>query len=260
MTVVTDTVSVPGRPVIHAVRGGGKSDPPVLLVHGFSVSSSLWISSGWTGALGDAGRAWIAPDLRGHGQSERLPEPADYCTSVLVDDLVRVLDAAQVSRADLVGYSLGGELVLELAIKYPQRARYLVVGGIGRERPIEARDMMSLYDTVARGEVAALNTPGRHMWAAASRGLGADSLALAAFLAGVGASGPVPGVEDLEHPVLLFAGSEDPVASGVKDLAARLPHAELIRLHGHNHNSTLAVPAARKAAIAWLTEGKPSHA
>lgn len=225
----------------------------MLLVHGFSASARLWMRSGWTKALERGGRNWIAPDLRGHGQSERFPTPAAYHTTELVSDLVRVLDAAEVAQADLVGYSLGGELALEFAVAHPERARRLVVGGIGRRRPLDPADTMTLYEAVVRGSTTGVDTAARRMWATASCGADADPVVLAAFLAGIGASGQVQGAEVLGHPVLLFAGTEDPVASGAEELAARLSGAELIRLPGHDHTTAVSDPTAINAGIAWLT-------
>jgi pimeloyl-ACP methyl ester carboxylesterase len=253
--VPTVALAVPGTPALHALCGGRGTEPPVLLVHGFSASSRLWVRAGWIDALEHAGRRWIVLDLRGHGHSERPYGPSAYRTNELVDDLVRVLDAAKVAQADLIGYSLGGELVLELAIAHPLRARRLVVGGIGRRRPLDAADTAALHDELVRGGTPVVESAGRRMWAAAARAPNAEPLALAAFLAGIGASGQLTGCGRLEHRVLLFAGTEDPVASGIEDLAAELRGSELIRLDGCDHSSAIFAPAAREAGVACLRDG-----
>ena len=66
----------------------------------------------------------IAPDLRGHGRSG-YDEPWDLETHVA--DLVETMDALGINRADWVGHSFGGRLVLELAARHPERIRRAVL-------------------------------------------------------------------------------------------------------------------------------------
>jgi lipase len=66
----------------------------------------------------------IAPDLRGHGRSG-YDGPWDFATHVA--DLVETTDALGIERADWVGHSFGGRLVLELAARHPERIRRAVL-------------------------------------------------------------------------------------------------------------------------------------
>jgi len=94
---------------------------PLVLVHG----------------LGDDHRAWrrtlpwlamerrvIAYDLRGHGQTT-LGSP-DGTLAQLAGDLVRLLDALDLARADLCGFSLGGTIVMRVAADHPERVGRLL--------------------------------------------------------------------------------------------------------------------------------------
>ena len=223
-----------------------------MLVHGFSASGRLWHTSGWIQDLERLGRGWIAPDLRGHGRSDRLHDPAAYLTCELVGDLIRVLDAADVEQADLIGYSLGGELAVEFALAHPMRTRHVVAGGIGRRRPLDAEDTAALHRELTAGREPALTSVGRRMWATGCRTRGSDPIALAAFLAGVAASGPIVGYERLEGRVLLFAGSDDPIAAGIEQVHDRIQNAELLRLAGRDHVSAVSALAAREGALTLL--------
>jgi lipase len=71
-----------------------------------------------------AGRRVLAPDLRGHGRSGWEP-PWDLGTHL--DDLRETLDAEGAGRADLVGFSFGGRLALELAAADPGRVARLAL-------------------------------------------------------------------------------------------------------------------------------------
>jgi pimeloyl-ACP methyl ester carboxylesterase len=236
--------------VARSARFGGV---PVLLVHGYSSSHANWEATGWTGALEEAGRDWIAPDLRGHGGSAKPHAPADYRSAVLVDDLVRTLDGAGAERADVIGYSLGGELAVELAVAHPGRVRRLVAGGIGERRPNSPEAAAEVYEHAAAGTEPPVG-PTASMWARASAVPGADPLALAACLAGVSGSPPLRDLDRYGGPALLFAGTADEVATGIESVQHALG-AELLRLEGHVHSSALSAPEARDRVLTFLGSG-----
>jgi pimeloyl-ACP methyl ester carboxylesterase len=233
---------------LHVARSAAGDGVPVLLVHGYSASHEMWTATGWTQALERAGRTWLAPDLPGHGASEKPHEPQAYAVDALVAELASVLDGP----ADVIGYSLGGELALELALAHPERVRRLVVGGIGDRRPNTAEATAALYDSVAAGRQPPAG-PTAAMWARATSSPGADRLALAACLAGVSGSRPVHDLERYPGPTFLFAGSEDPVADGVERLRDGLRGAELLRVEGRDHFTTLTASVAKERAIAFLS-------
>src|SRR5207253_3462856 len=81
--------------------------------------------------LSRAGQRVIAYDLRGHGESEKRYEPDDYVPALMVDDALAVLDAAGAEPATLMGYSMGARIALEIATTRRERARALVLAGIG---------------------------------------------------------------------------------------------------------------------------------
>ena len=91
----------------HRRTGRGK---PLLLVHGLGATSRSWDTI--LPALAES-REVIAPDLPGHGQS---PEEADSGTfEGLARSLEDFLEAEDLAGVDMVGSSLGGRLVLEMA-------------------------------------------------------------------------------------------------------------------------------------------------
>src|SRR5437764_10168527 len=69
-------------------------------------------------------RRVIANDLRGHGQNT-LGSP-DGTLAQLAGDIVRLLDALDLERADLCGFSLGGTIVMRAAADHPDRVRGLL--------------------------------------------------------------------------------------------------------------------------------------
>ncbi|WP_416147805.1 alpha/beta fold hydrolase [Salipaludibacillus sp. HK11] len=69
----------------------------------------------------------ITMDLRGNGRSNHDNQPLTM--ELLADDVVRVLDAAKVKNAVICGYSNGGSIVQETAIRYPCRVRGIILMG-----------------------------------------------------------------------------------------------------------------------------------
>jgi pimeloyl-ACP methyl ester carboxylesterase len=111
------------------VRNPDGAGTPVLLVHGLSSNARLW--DGVAGELAAAGHPVAAVDQRGHGRSDKPDDGYDFAT--LTADLVAVADALGWSDRPMVaaGQSWGGNVVLELAARHPDRlvAAVLVDGG-----------------------------------------------------------------------------------------------------------------------------------
>jgi pimeloyl-ACP methyl ester carboxylesterase len=101
-----------------SVKGTGF---PILCLHGHPGSG--YCMSVFTEHLSKRFQT-IAPDLRGYGNS-RTSVPFDMTDHLL--DLEALLDRLEVDRCLVLGWSLGGILALELAIKYPQRVTGLIL-------------------------------------------------------------------------------------------------------------------------------------
>jgi pimeloyl-ACP methyl ester carboxylesterase len=97
------------------------SGAPVLLLHGglgvHEDMSRQIISLAPTHLV-------IAPDSRGHGRSTDSNEPLSY--SLMADDMVSLLDLLHIARVDVVGWSDGAIIGLELAMRHPERVDKLV--------------------------------------------------------------------------------------------------------------------------------------
>lgn len=219
---------------------------PLLLVMGATYSSAMW----WHAVppLAERHRV-IRFDNRGTGQSQstKVASIADMAA-----DGIAVLDAAGVDAAHVWGVSLGGVVVQELALRYPDRVRSLIVGcsGILSDDKPRAPKWVNLLTylpfkvrmlLLGRGkngsacppELAERNAAILAADRTERRGLAAQQDALRAY--SVSAEQIRAGIT---VPLLVQHGLEDstvPPAYG-EELAATVPHAVLKTYAGAAHN------------------------
>ncbi|MDX8048060.1 alpha/beta hydrolase [Lentzea sp. BCCO 10_0798] len=113
---------VPGETEIFVAWQEWPEDRALLVVHG----GPDWDHSYLRDPLAQLDCQLLLPDLRGCGRSGRVPE---YHPDGVMGDLVRVLDAFDVERADVLGHSYGGMVAQRFAITRPERVRSLIVSG-----------------------------------------------------------------------------------------------------------------------------------
>ncbi len=115
------------------------SGPAVVFIHGLTNDYTLF------GAQRDAfskSYSFVAYDVRGYGQTDRAYDPP-YDIDLLVADLRALLTALGIARATLVGFSLGGLISQQFAIKHPSMvAALVIVDSVGQFSP-ESRTMFS---------------------------------------------------------------------------------------------------------------------
>ena len=102
-------------------RAASAGSPPLLLVHGLADDNRAWRKALPPLALQ---HRVLLYDFRGHGQTSL--GQADGSLGQLAGDLVALLDALDVERAHLCGFSLGGTIVMRTAIDHPERVARLV--------------------------------------------------------------------------------------------------------------------------------------
>jgi pimeloyl-ACP methyl ester carboxylesterase len=123
MTKTTMFAGPFGEIAVHESEGAGQ---PIVLVHGNSCSARAF-SRQLEGPLGASHRL-IAIDLMGHGRSANASDPAAYLLSGHARSLVALLKSRGMEDSILVGWSLGGHILLEAAPDLPG-ARGLMIFG-----------------------------------------------------------------------------------------------------------------------------------
>ena len=116
---------------------------PVLLIHGLGLSGGAWWRT--IDALAPTMRV-ITFDHRGIGQSES-PTYA-YTTEALADDAVSILEDLAIDRVHVYGFSLGGMVAQQVALRHPARVQSLVLGAThsgGRRAALPESEVMAFF-------------------------------------------------------------------------------------------------------------------
>jgi len=124
--IVEQLVDSAGVAINVATAGGGR---PVLLLHGFPDSWKLWTQQ--INTLARNGFRVIAPDLRGHGDSDRPEDVASYRMPLLLSDVTAVLDHFGVAGTAVAGHDWGAALAWNLAFRHPDRVERVAVLSVG---------------------------------------------------------------------------------------------------------------------------------
>jgi len=141
----------------HQDEGQGR---PVMLIHGVGADGSSWDTV--AAALIDSYRV-IRLDLRGHGRSGHIV--GDCSLDDFARDVIDVLDACGVARANIVGFSLGGMIGQAIALQHPERVDRLVllsaVAGRTEEERARIRQRLELLRTQG---VSAISGAAQERW------------------------------------------------------------------------------------------------
>jgi pimeloyl-ACP methyl ester carboxylesterase len=112
--------AVNGLKMYYEVYGSGK---PIVLLHG----SFMNIPLNWAHIIPllAKDRKVIVAEMQGHGRTKDIPRELSY--EAMADDVSGLLKHLKVDSADVLGYSMGGGIAFQLAVRHPEQVRRLVV-------------------------------------------------------------------------------------------------------------------------------------
>jgi poly(3-hydroxyoctanoate) depolymerase len=221
-------LSVYGLRIAARVTGSGD---PVLLLNGMSRPMESWASF----ASGLQRRTVITLDGPGVGASETPVLP--YTMPMLADIAARVLDAAGVAKADVVGYSHGGAIAQQMALSCAARVNRLVLlstsCGLGAV-PGRGRDVIRIMLTPERATPWPKPDPLGRLWQ----------------IVAISTWSSIPFLGSIEAPTLVVCGDMDraiPPANS-RLLAARITNSRLVMIRA-GHDLQRPGPAAVAARL-----------
>lgn len=122
----TGYAPVNGLKMYYEVHGSG--DPVVLIHGGFGTITRHFPE--WIGELSKT-RKVIALEMQGHGRTADIER--DFSYENLADDVSALLDYLKIANADVIGYSMGGGVAMQCAIRHPEKVRKVVsISGVFR--------------------------------------------------------------------------------------------------------------------------------
>lgn len=249
-----------------AVEEAG-SGVPLLLVHGFPLSSQMWAPV--LPALAEVARV-VTLDVRGFGDSDA--PPAGYTMDALAEDVVAVADALGVDRFVLAGHSMGGYVALRVVARWPQRLAGLILVDSRAEGDDEAgrqRREGAIARILGGGREGFLDDFIPNLISSDTRRraprLDAELRAMAEGVPDHVLAGCLAGIRDrpdsrpllpaITVPVLFMVGEEDAITppATARAMAEAVRHARLVVIPGCGHTPPVERPvAAAEAMVAFL--------
>lgn len=241
--------------IAYLDEGQQTAGDPIVLIHGFASNREVnWIYPGWVSTLTGAGRRVIALDNRGHGQSTKLYDPADYHTSKMAEDVRALLDHLEIARADVFGYSMGARITAFLAAAHPQRVRSAILGGLGYKLIDGVGLPESIAEALEAPSLADVTDPMARTFRAFADQTKSDRRALAACIRGSRQVMTVGAVSTIAAPTLVAVGTKDDVAGPAGKLAAVMRNARALDIPGRDHMLAVGDKTFKTAVLQFLDE------
>ena len=233
-------------------RGDDRGEP-VFLVHGFASNRRVnWVETGWVDVLTLAGRRVLAFDNRGHGESQKLYDPALYATPLMAQDARVLLDHCGLERVDVIGYSMGARIAAFLALAHGERVRSLVLGGLGAHLVDGFGLPLGIAEAMETPTPETLSDPMQRMFRAFADKGHADRRALAACIRGSRQSLSAQELAHIFCPTLVAVGTRDTIAGDPRRLASLLPDAEVLDIPGRDHNPAVGDKVFKQGVLRFL--------
>ena len=241
----------------------------ILFIHGFPFDHRMWRHQ----LAGLARWQCIAPDLRGARGGEVPSAPSAYTMTTYADDLVALLDRAQIRQAVVCGLSMGGYIIFELLRRHPHRVRAAILcntkAGADTADGKRGRDALAAK---AQRE-GAFAVAGELVPKLLARETQQQRTEVVREVTEMIERQPVAGIVGALHalrerpdstpllarlklPVLVVAGDDDQIApaAGMKEMADAIPSAEFVLVTGAGHLAPLEQPEQVNEALAAFLE------
>ena len=223
--------------VHHYVEAG--AGEPLILLHGNGEESGYFVHQ-----MTPFSRHFrvIAPDTRGHGRTPRGDAP--FTIRQFADDLLAFLDAQGIGKADILGFSDGGNIAMVFAMKHPERVRRLILDGANLDASGVKRSVqipIEIGYRIARCFAKRSPEARRH-----------------AEMLGLMVNDPAVRPEELagiQAQTLVLAGDRDMIKeSHTRLIAARIPGARLQIIPGDHFIASKQPEAFNEAVLAFLDQ------
>lgn len=229
--------------IYYEVLGTGK---PILLIHGFTGTSSDWKNKPLADSLLKTGFKLIIVDLRGNGLSDKPNVPDAYDHNAEARDLKGLMHFLGYRQYDAIGYSRGSIILASLLV-LDKKCKRAVLGGMGADftDPQWPR-RIGFYNALMNDTIQGYEGFRKYI-----AGKGLDPLILACQQKEQPSTSKEK-LAKLKQKVLVICGNEDTDNGKGSDLQKLIPHSTFVEIKG-NHNTSAYTPEFAEKIIDFLS-------
>jgi pimeloyl-ACP methyl ester carboxylesterase len=239
-----------GHEIAYLDQGQGQ---PVLLIHGFASSKDVnWVYPGWVKTLTGAGYRVIAIDNRGHGRSAKLYDPDLYSSPIMAEDAKHLMDHLEIDQAYVMGYSMGARISAFLSLKYPEKVKRVVFGGLGGGMIHGTGDPAPIIKALEAEDPSSINHVTGKAFRTFADQTGSDRLALAACMKSARQKITVEELSALSVPALVAVGTRDVISGKASELADILPYGEAVDIPDRDHMLAVGDKVYKEAVLEFF--------
>ncbi len=250
---------------------------PLILLHGWMSEASNWGPGTRAKPVikAPAGFRVIAPDLRGHGESDKPHDDAAYGAEV-AQDVIRLMDHLELKRAHIAGYSMGAYVAGKVVDLAPDRVISVTYGG--SSPVLSHRAVKGFADAESFGRAVASGQLGQYLLDTMPAGRTQPSLEVANQWAertfanqdvkALAAAGrtlnelevSVERMRSLNVPTLFIYGAAESkyVLDRIAEAREVMPKAEVVEIPGADHVTTLRSPRFSSSLVEFLQRHRQS--
>lgn len=245
-----------GFEIAYEIFGAGR---PIVAVHGFGSSAQVnWVATGWVDTLTKAGYRVIALDNRGHGQSQKIYDPAVYGARDMARDVANLIDHLELGAVALIGYSMGARISAFVCLQNPEKVECVIFGGLGANMPTPTLDSEEIIEALNAPALSDVTHPTGRQFRIFADHTKSDRKALAACMAGSRTPITVEALGTIAVPALVAVGSEDVVGGDAQTLADMLPQGEALVIERRDHMRATGDPQFKRGALDFLGRVYPA--
>ncbi len=251
-----ETFDSDGVRIAFSRHGTGR---PIVLVHGFASSGRVnWRDTGWVDTLCEAGWGPICIDNRGHGESEKLYDPALYPARVMAGDVARLivhlgLDGEN-GPVPVMGYSMGARICAYLCMDHPELVRAAIFGGLGINMIRGIGGSEAIVQALLAPDLDHVRDRTGRQFRIFAEHTQSDLKALATCMQSSRDPIRAEDLSGIRVPVLVAVGERDEVGGSAEELAALLPGGQALVIPGRDHMRATADKMFKRGVIEFLSQ------
>ncbi len=227
---------------------------PILLIHGFASNHQVnWVGPGWFETLRGAGHRVIGIDNRGHGQSEKLYDPALYSARAMAGDARRLLDHLDIADAVVMGYSMGARISAFLCMDAPERVSRVIFGGLGINMVRGIGGSEQIAQALRAPSLSSVESEVGKAFRIFAEQTQSDREALASCI--LASRDPImeSDVRAIDQSALVAVGTNDTVSGDGGELAQLLPHGRFLDITRRDHMTAVGDKIYKAGVLDFLS-------